>query len=158
MQPGFSCRQQSQQREMQRQRGGGFPFGLQNREHMPRLVLPDSESANARGPALARIGGFSGSSDDFETQGRVSGELDLAELNDHFVEQLQAQGWQPDSEWNGDVTAGSNWTYSPEDNLDYIGILTMARRSEAVTELKFRMMTRNSASTGGGFFRGIISQ
>lgn len=150
MQPGFSCRQQNEQRRMQRDRGPGFGFAMQNRQYMPRLVLPEQSEPSQPAFGISRFGGgFSGSNDDFETNSRMAAELSLGEVNAHFAEQLEAQGWTLDSDWSGAVSAGGNWTYSPEENLAYIGTLTILKRNDEVYELKFRMVTRNASSNVG---------
>ena len=156
MQPGFSCQEQNEQRQRQQAMGrGGFPFSnLQNSQYIPRLELPvdEDESAPMRTP-FRGLGGFSGSDNDVETQASVAVEMTAAEVNAHFAEQLEAQGWTLDSDWAGEFTAGGNWSYSPEQNLNFIGILSVIERSEGLFDLKFRMLRRGTSGNAGGVIR-----
>lgn len=158
MQPGFSCRQQNEQRLMQRNRGVGFPFSMQNSQYLPRLEYPEDENRNRPRPPFFGGGGFSGSNNDIEARGNFAGDdWTVEELKDHFAAQLEDQGWQLDSDWSGDVSAGGNWTLNPEDNLNFIGVLEVLERTEGIFELKFRLITRG-ANQGANIFRGTIQQ
>ena len=153
--PGFSCLQQNQQREMQRNRGGAFPFSMANRESVPRLVLPE-DSPQPRNRPFFGIGGFSGSGNDIEVQSRYAGEFTSAELLSHFAEQLQAQGWQNDMEWNGEVYSGSSWTRSTNEGGNLIGILGVLDRNAPIIELKFRLVDAGQQNGGATIMQNVI--
>ncbi len=156
MQPGFSCQQQNQQRQMQIDRAGNGPgFGMPNQQYLPRLEMPEGDGQNAR-PRSPFFGlrGISGSSNDFETQASISGDWSVEELNQHFADQLQAQGWQLDSDWAGEVSAGGNWTINPEANTNLIGILTVLERTQGIFELKFRLVVAGANTGNAGIILG----
>lgn len=155
-QPGFSCQQQVEQRNFSAERRGGFPFFNANSQYMPRLVLPEEQSPS-RFPVMADRIGSSSSGGETETNGMLQSELAPAEVNQHFSEQLIAQGWVLDAEWAGEFTAGGNWTYAPQPDLNFIGVLSIIENIEDVFALKFRLIPRSTnAGQGagqGGFFR-----
>lgn len=148
-QPGFSCRQQIEQREMSDSRRNMRQFSQPNREYLPRLVLPE-ESARAR-PSSFFGGGFSSSGGEIEIEASWAGDMEIAVLNSHFAEQLEEQGWQLDVTWNGELSAGGNWTYNATPDLNFIGTLSIVKRNEEMFDLKFRLMPLGGNATGTSF-------
>jgi hypothetical protein len=116
-------------------------------EHMPTLQMPD-DSGGTGIPSMGFFTGGGGSTNDWETRGNLSIDWAIDTLYDHFAEQLGEQGWTQDSAWTGSITAGGNWTKSPEDDLDLIAILSIVETAEEAFELKLRILSRGSQSAG----------
>jgi hypothetical protein len=153
-QPGFSCQQQIEQRNFSAERRGGFPFFNPNSQYIPRLVLP--EEGNQPSPMIARVvdGAFSSSGGETETNAALRGEWNPGELLEHFTGQLEVQGWVLDSDWSGEFTAGSNWAYSPQPDLNFIGVLSIIESIEGVFTLKFRLIPR-TLNPSGASIQGV---
>lgn len=156
MQPGFSCQQQNIQRQQQNTRQNqGFPYGLQNTMFAPRLEVPVEDDEDVFVPPIRPMMGFSGSDDDFRTQTSVSTGLSMREIKNHFATQLESQGWNIDSEWDGELSSGGNWHFSTGQGQEFMGTLTIFARGDDRYDLQFRMMLLGSgggASIQQGFF------
>ncbi len=124
------------------------------RDYMPRMEVPESDSPSPGGPFLMG-GGSSTSNNSAETDMNVKSDMDLEALFDHFVEQINARGWEIDSEVVGSLSATGNWTKSPEPDLDLVGTLTVLRTSESNYELRFRLIA-DGATGGIGGIGGTI--
>lgn len=139
-QPGFSCQQQIDQREMSADRQDMRMFRQQNREYLPRLELPeDNARPITRMPFSISDASYSSSGGEIETEIQWQGDLNISELNTYFAEQLQAQDWQPDASWVGGRSAGGNWTFSPAPDLNFVGVLNIVNTNDDLYMLKFTM-------------------
>lgn len=142
-----TCREQNNQQQ------AGFFRGARStlNEYMPRLELPDSP--DLRGPVYP--GGFS-SRGNYEIESRTSISIDwsIAEVYEHFENQIIEQGWELDSNATGSFSANANWQKSPEDNIDLIGILSVLEIADTNFEVKFRLLRRNTQGNNSarGFF------
>lgn len=153
----MNCEQQVQQMTQGFNPRGMMMGGVS--EHMPTLRMPERES-RGQVPAISRVvdgffsSGGGGSSNDFETRGNLGIDWEITRIYDFFAEQMVEQGWEEDSAWAGDITAGGNWTRSPGDDLNLIAILSIVETAEEVFELKLRLLSRG-AQSGASF--GVIN-
>jgi hypothetical protein len=137
-----SCQQQ---RDPSFQQFGPRGFGPQLMQYAPRLVMPQPDTS-ANGPqrivdAVSVGGGNSGNMNDWESRGTLRIDWSLDEIAQHFVEQIEDQGWMPDSEVTGAVVASGSWTKTVDD-MELTGILTIVEQAENTWDLKFRVMRR----------------
>ena len=105
---------------------------LRSTEAMPMLDLPESAK---------HTGGFGTSSNGRGSSTDAEFELSMAgpQLLAHFDAQLEDQGWQFDSTWDGRLSHGSVWT-KRVDKVDVVGVLTLfshKNRHDAKFTLKF---------------------
>lgn len=93
---------------------------LRSADSMPLLELPE----NAK-----HAGGFGTSNSSRESSSNAEFELSMSgpQLLAHFDAQLEDQGWQFDSAWDGKVSHGSVWTRRM-DKVDLVGVLTLFSR------------------------------
>lgn len=127
--------------------------------HMPRLELPVATGpgrVDALGPPPA---GFGGSMDDYEARSSLRSDLALAEVYQHFAEQLVAQEWTLDGESSGEVQASGTWRKraSNEDDsvLDMAGTLTVLALGDESYDLRFRLVALGGEGDGTGIPVGI---
>ena len=141
-----TCAQQNEQQSMAFNRGMGMNAGV--RQYMPTLEIP--EEADIVFPAF---GGFSGSNNDAESKTTIPIDWAISEVYSHFAEQLEAQGWNLDSDWEGSIFYGGNWTKSPEENVNIIGILSILNLAEDSYQMSFRILYRGpSGQSGSQYF------
>lgn len=152
-QPG--CEEQIAQQQNRGMRGmGRMQGGVM--EHMPELQMPETEVS--RQPMMGFFGGGGGgSTNDWETRANIAIDWDIEDLYRHFEEQVTAQGWAPDSQWSGTISAGGNWTKSPEADLDLAAMLTIVKTGEENYELKLRVFTLSGGQGGANIRSGIQS-
>lgn len=107
---------------------------------MPRLAMPMDPQSGM--PSLPLSGGGSGTSisQESRTEFRYSGPL--SELPSHFARQLAAQGWQLDTEWSGQDTAGSSWTRPVSATQRLQGTLLVTALGEGLYSASFRALER----------------
>lgn len=105
-------------------------------QHMPRLELPAALTTQGIGLQPA---GSMGSSQYYETSAGVATDLTLTELFEHFVQQIEAQGWDSDASNVGESVANGFWRKQPQDDLDLVGILTVIRSDDENFQLQFRV-------------------
>lgn len=108
---------------------------LRSTDAMPMLELPEK---------ARHAGGFGtssnsrGSSSDAEFELSISGPQLLA----HFDAQLEDQGWQFDSTWDGRLSHGSVWT-KRQDKVDIVGVLTLfSRKNQHDAKFTLKFMDR----------------
>lgn len=94
--------------------------GLRSADSMPLLELPESAK---------HTGGFgtSGSSKESSSDAQFETSMSGAQLLAHFDAQLEDQGWQFDSTWDGRLSHGSVWT-KRMDKVELVGVLTLFSR------------------------------
>lgn len=116
------------------------------RAYMPKLEIP--EEAGFVPPMM----GISGSDMDARTSINIPIDWDIEKLSNHFAKQLEAQGWVLDVDWNGVLSAGGNWTSSPDDTTNLFGSLTIVRVAEGNNQLQFRILSLGNVRRGNSFF------
>jgi hypothetical protein len=126
-------------------------------KYMPRMVIP---AGSITPPHLAAgLGsGYSGSNRGIETNFSLEIEMTVAELFDHFAEQIVSQGWELDSENKGSVSANGTWTQNPEPNMNLIGILTVLNTGDDNYQLKFKLIPGGGSGRFGNQLRAIPQQ
>lgn len=93
----------------------GSPGARSLQTSLPRLVLPDeAETETSFQPRLGRI---SGSSDHAESKTEFVLDWSLAEIYEHFADQVVDQGWIPDGETTGNRVALGVWIKEDDDQL-----------------------------------------
>ena len=118
------------------------------RQYMPRLELPEQIAL-----AVPNLRGISGSDMDAYTEISIPIEWSMDELYQYFSEQLIAQGWEFDSDWSGSITSGGNWTHSPAENINLVGVLSIIKFAENNFQMKFRLLDLGAGrQTGRGWF------
>lgn len=129
-------------------RGPGSPFrgGADGvNQYLPALVMPASDVATGRQPAIFSSGGGGGSSNDFETRGFLAITWEGAALLTHFAEQIEDQGWQPDTQTSSAQTAFGSWTKTVDGNA-LLGMLTLVETGVDSWDLKFRIVRAGSGA------------
>jgi hypothetical protein len=138
--------------------GAGFMrgrMGPQLGDYVPRLVMPESTAPASSPPLGFFSGGGGGSSNDWETQGSLTSDLEIDAVLAHFTDQVDAQGWAGDSEVTGATVATASWTKTV-DGLDLIGLLTIVEQADATWSMKFRIVRKNAA--GGPSVNRIVDE
>ncbi len=134
-------------------RGFGGP---QLAQYIPRLVMPTAGAADANQPrivdAVSFATGGGGGSNDYESRGNLRTDLSIDAIAQHFIEQIEEQGWAPDSEVTGAVVASGSWTKTVDD-MDLIGTLLIVQQDGNIWDLRFRVLRKNAPGAGGGVFR-----
>ena len=88
--------------------------------------------------------GFTSSNNEVETEANLNIEWNIDEVYSHFEDQINAQGWEIDSQNIGSTTAIGTWTRNPEPNLSLVGVLTVLKIAESSYKLIFKLL-----ATGG---------
>ena len=137
----LTCAQQAQQYQMSMLRMGNMNSGI--REYMPRMEAPIDGSLP---PFAAFISGsgFTSSNNEVEAEANLNIEWNIDEVYSHFEDQINAQGWEIDSQNIGSTTAIGTWTRNPEPNLSLVGVLTVLKIAESSYKLIFKLL-----ATGG---------
>lgn len=135
-----SCREQiDTNQRIAATRGPGGPLG----EYMPRLELP--READFQGRRAGPVGGFSGGNDEMESRTDLAIDWEPARVAAHFEEQLAAQGWTRDGQWATERVAGGSWTREA-DGVNLLGMLSVVRKEEGQHNLRFRLMSVETAT------------
>lgn len=146
-----NCRDQVEQRTQ----GGMLGMGRMTggvMAHLPTLEMPESEGVNMAPIGLMQGGG---SNSDWETRSNINIDWEIAALLEFFVDQIEEQGWIPDSGWSGSIAAGGNWTKTPEDNLDLVTMLSIVKTNDGIYELRLRVTTLASGQSRSSIMGGI---
>lgn len=145
-----SCADQLAEQQQQMGRRVGGLAGLQ--QHLPRMELPATEVRRS-GPFLG-AGGMSGSSNSIEVKANINVDMSVEAMFEHFVGQIQEQGWTADTQNIGASSAIGIWTSSPVPGTDLIGTLTILKTGDESFELKFQLISTGANNNAGqGFFR-----
>ncbi|MBL4573432.1 MAG: hypothetical protein JKY86_10220 [Gammaproteobacteria bacterium] len=126
------------------------PFGIG--QYLPRLEIPESQN---RPRAAFLSGGTSSSGNSVETDGSITTDQDIEEVYRFFADQIEAQGWELDSEVVGSLSANGTWTKSPESNLNLIGRLSVLNSGESDYELQFRLLAEGYTRDNSAIFSPI---
>jgi hypothetical protein len=105
-------------------------------QYIPRLELAAAMTTQGRG---LQPSGSGGSSSYFENSAAVATDLGLTPLFEHFVQQIEAQGWEADARTVGASVANGIWRKQPETDLDLAGILTVIHSDDDNYHLQFRV-------------------
>ena len=117
-------------------------------QYMPRMELPAVNDEEFR---PVRVGGFSGSSQEMETEAGIRVDWDMEELYEHLAGQIVAQDWVLDSNSVGAVSATGTWTNSTAGPGTYIGTLTIVATGDDRYDLKFVIRSQGGSGSGGVF-------
>jgi hypothetical protein len=121
-------------------------------QYVPRLLMPQAN--NSTSAPYFGGGGGGGGMNDWEARGTLTSDWNIDEVVEHFVEQIEAQGWEQDSEVTGSVVATGSWTKTVDD-MDLIGTLSILQQAENTWDLRFRVV-RTGAESRAGTFGTII--
>ncbi len=102
-------------------------------QHLPTLVIDDQHASE-----VASAGG-GGSGASYSMRGVVSGTMDRAALLQDLDQQLADQGWLGLANWASDLSAGSVWTKSVNQEEPYLGMLEATTLGEGELSLNFRI-------------------
>ncbi|MDT8364685.1 MAG: hypothetical protein RQ714_08605 [Nitrosomonas sp.] len=141
----YTCAQQEQQRSQSFGMRGNMTGRVS--EHIPTLKIPEESGGPGPGagtPRMAFVSSAVNSLNDVETRSDLTIDWAIGTLYDFFAEQLEEQGWLQDSAWTGSITAGGNWTKSPEEDLNLIAILGIVETAEDAFEMKLRVLSRSN--------------
>jgi hypothetical protein len=121
-------------------------FGRQNlSQYVPRLVMPTASTANNPQRVIDEMiisSGGGGGGNDFESRGTLRSGLGIDAIAEHFIDQIEQQGWEADSEVTGSVVASGSWTKTIDD-MDLIGTLLIAHQGEDTWDLRFRILRQS---------------
>jgi hypothetical protein len=121
-------------------------------QYVPRLLMPQA-SGSTTAPFFGG-GGGGGGMNDWEARGALTSDWDIDEIVEHFVEQIEEQGWEQDSEVTGAVVATGSWTKTVDD-MDLIGTLSILQQAENTWDLRFRIV-RTGSGNGAGAFGNVM--
>ncbi|PCJ26902.1 MAG: hypothetical protein COA96_04540 [SAR86 cluster bacterium] len=143
-----NCAQQAEQIQMSMVMMGNRNIGI--REYIPRMEAPD-DAALPPFAAFISGSGFSSSNNEAETEANLNIEWGINEVYAHFEDQINAQGWEIDSQNIGSTSAIGTWTRSPEPNLSLVGMLTVLKIAESSYKLTFKLLATGGRSSNSLF-------
>ena len=109
------------------------PAMLMGQGAIPRFQFPE-------GTSLARRAGGGGGSDRmYSSSSRIISAEAPARLVEHLASQLESQGWQADSTWSANASAGSTWRKIHEGE-PATGALEIVRVSEGTYDVDFTLV------------------
>jgi len=109
------------------------PAMLMGQGAIPRFQFPE-------GTSLARGAGGGGGSDRmYSTSSRIISAETPVTLVEHLASQLESQGWQADSTWSANGSAGSTWRKTHEGE-PATGALEIVRVSERTYDVDFTLV------------------
>lgn len=118
-------------------------FGRQGlSQYVPRLVMPMASATAANQPRLDAVSfasGGGGGSNDYESRGSLQSDMGIDDIAQYFIEQIEQQGWAPDSKVTGSVVASGSWTKTIDD-MDLVGTLLIVQQAENTWDLRFRVL------------------
>lgn len=114
-------------------------------QYVPRLMLPKS---NAAVPPINSFGTGSGSMTDWEARNTLGSDWDIDRITQHFVEQIDAQGWQKEAIAIGDTATMGTWTRTVDDKK-LIGTLSIIEQADDVWDLRFRLVMAGAQNQQG---------
>ncbi|MFK7956334.1 MAG: hypothetical protein AB8B96_09580 [Lysobacterales bacterium] len=91
------------------------------------LVLPELELPPGADLTPGMGIGSSGSADGASSRASFNVDLSAIEVMAHFDQQMESQGWSPDSSWEGQRVSGSAWIRATNSRSS-AGIITLANR------------------------------
>ena len=109
------------------------------RQYLPRMEVPTADFRPRR--VFGGGGSSSTSGNTLETEFELNTDWTISEVYQHLADQISEQGWDLDSESVGDITANSDWTSSPEPNIELVGNLNILRAGQGSYQLKFRLVS-----------------
>lgn len=115
-------------------------------QYVPRLVMPQANAA-ANAPqqrivSEVSVGGSGGGSqNEWEARGTLYIDWSIDDIAEHFVQQIEDQGWKADAEVTGSVAASASWTKSVDD-MELTGVLLIAQVADTAWDLRFRILRR----------------
>lgn len=96
-------------------------------------------------PETARMAGGAGAvdsnmnSDAVSTTARIESPDTAAALAGKLAQQLLAQSWRNDAQWNGTLSTGSTWTRKTDDGKTYWGTLEILSLGKGVYDVGFTL-------------------
>jgi len=117
-------------------------MGPELSQYVPRLLMPESNTAEASPRVFM---GSGGSSNDWETGASLVSEWSIDAVFEHFTSQVNAQGWTADSAVTGAAVATASWTKTVND-MDLVGLLTIINTAENTWQMKFRILRKSNAA------------
>ncbi|MCB1670278.1 MAG: hypothetical protein R3F41_00885 [Gammaproteobacteria bacterium] len=118
-------------------------------QYMPRMELPASDTNFYR---PVRVGGFSSSSQETETEASIVIDWDIEALYEHFAGQINTQDWTQDSSSVGDVSAIGTWTKDTAGSAPLVGTLSILASDDDFYELKFAIRSQGGSGGRSPFF------
>jgi hypothetical protein len=104
---------------------------------MPQLEFPiDPETGRA---PRSNGSGSSGGTNSRQSRTEINLKLSIGELIAHLNQQLSAQGWTADANWQGTTTAGSSWYMQLEEEPGVQGTLDITATSDSRYTVMFRV-------------------
>lgn len=143
-----TCSERIEEQEMSMARFSQRNQGI--REYMPLLLVP--EDARQGRVAFLRGGGMSSSGNSAETDTNFSIEWELAEVFEHFAQQIVEQGWTLDAESLGSITAAGTWTQPSEGGANLVVRLDVVKSNEDRYDLTLRVEGPGGRRGGGVFY------
>lgn len=123
-------------------------------QYLPKLEVPDSLGANVQ-PGF--IGGTSSSSSrGMEVDAYLELDWTIDEVYAHFAEQITDQEWELDTESVGNISATGTWVLNPEPDVNLVGTFTVMDSGDSNYQMKFRMVSTDGNSGGGGGISSIV--
>lgn len=122
------------------------PFGLAMRsivDHMPTFTMPQKTGV----AVTPEEGG--GSSRYYKASVVVTGPITRKALIGALTEQIRAQGWVRESDWEGESSSGSMWVKFIEPDTRYFGSLTAVSTGEATLVVEFSVTNLHAAVSRG---------
>lgn len=110
------------------------------REWLPSLSPPENLAQDFEMTPFRRV---PGSPDEIEAQADIVIDRSVGEVYGWFVQQLRNQGWRPDAEWYGQLSAGGNWLRSRDNGQQVIGTLQLLQMADNRFEMSIRLRQRN---------------
>lgn len=117
-----------------------LPAMARGSTYLPLIELPPEVLASTRLAGLPT--GNRGSGETWRTALEVEGVRSIQALAAQLAGQIAAQGWQPETNWAGTLSAGSTWTREA-DGAQMAGRLSVEDIRGGYTHLEFKLVTLN---------------